>query len=241
MPVPDSVNLMDQLMPAQKKHSFLFPCSSIDFFMARTGTGPPQHKYEREHLDLLFAGTIRKGGWTFLTPYPELAKDPQKLVGKTIGLLNAPESEHWGTPTLLSNAILRDAWGIYDQVKKIHVGMPDVGRVFAAGEADAVFYGIANIRSGKFVIPEPLADLLKEQQYYWFYLSPVDVVKINAANPGKIRLIDVPKGSLTLPESSFKTVNPPDDITMADYCSALTAWRDTEDEVVYELLKFIVD
>ncbi|MFC1945415.1 hypothetical protein ACFLWF_01530 [Chloroflexota bacterium] len=28
---------------------------------------------------------------------------------------------------------------------------------------------------------------------------------------------------------------------MADYCSALTAWRDTEDEVVYELLKFIVD
>ena len=176
-----------------------------------------------------------------MTPYPELAEDPRKLAGKTVGLLHAPESEHWGSPTLLSHAILRDAWGIYNQVKKIPVGMPEIGRIFAAGEADASFHGIVNIHSGKFVIPGPLAALLKKQQYYWFSLSPTDVVRINAANLDKIRLINIPSGSLVLPESSFKTVNPPEDIRMADFCGALMAWRDTEDELVYELLKFIVD
>jgi len=240
IPVPDSINLTDKLDPAKKKHTFPL-CPSTDFLMARTGTGPLQHKYDREHPDLLFAGTIRKGGWTFITPDPELARDPRKLAGRTVGLVHGMESDHWGSPMLMSLAILKDAWGVYDDVKKIQIGMPDVGSAFATGKADAIFGGVVNICSGKLAIPGPLSALLKEKQYYWLPLSQADVDKVNAANACKIRLINIPKGSLTLPGSPIKTVNPPEDVTMADFCGALTAWRDTEEEVVYELLKFIVD
>ena len=150
-------------------------------------------------------------------------------------------SDHWGSPMVMSLAILNDAWGIYDKVKPVFVERTDMGRAFATGEADAVFWGVVNICSDKLAIPGSLSALLKEKQYYWIPLSQADVDKVNAAGDCKLRLINIPKGSLTIPGSPVETVNPPEDITMADFCIALTAWRDTEEEVVYELLKFIVD
>jgi len=241
VPLPDSVNLADKLEPAKKKYIFPLACPTTDFLMARAGAGPPKHKYDREYTDMMFVGTIHRWGWTFLTPYPELAREPRKLAGRTVGVVNAPESEHWGSPTVLTNAILRDAWDIYDKVKKIQVIAPDVGKAFAANEADAIFWGRADDCSGKFTTAAPFFGLLKEKQYYWIPLSQADVDKINATNVWKIRLINVPKGSVSLPGPPPKTVNPPEDVAMADFSGALTAWADTDDEVIYELLKFIVD
>jgi len=189
----------------------------------------------------MFAGTVSKEGRTFITPDPELARDPRKLAGKTVGLVYAMEADHWGSPMVLSLSMLRDAWGIYDEVKKVQVGMVDLSSAFETGKADAVFCGVVSNYNGKFAIPEPLSALLKQKQYYWVPLSQTDVEKINATNDYRIRLISVPGGSLTMAGPQIKAVNPPEDVTMADFCVALTVWRDTEDEVVYELLKFIVD
>ena len=241
VPVPDSLDAIDRLPPERRKHAFPLACPTTDFLLARAGGGPPKHRYNRKYTDLMFAGAITRWGWTFLTPHPELASDPRKLAGRTVGVVHGPASEHWGSPTLLSNAILRDAWGIHDRVKQVEVAVPDVGRAFAGKEVDAVFWGKADVCGGQFVTPAPFVNLLRENQYYWLPLSPADVDRINAANAWKTRLIKVPRGGVSLPGTPTGTINPPEDVAMADFCGALVAWADTEEEIVYDLLKFIAD
>lgn len=240
IPVPDSVNLIDEFEPEKKKHTLLF-CPSTDFILARKGSGPPKHKYYREHPDLMFAGTIGRTGRTFITPFPEIAEDPQKLDGRTVGLINSMDGDHWGSPMILSLSILRDAWGIYDEVKMIQVGIPDLNDAFENGKVAAAFLGVVDICSGKLNIGEALSAFLKRKPCYWIPLFQTDVAKINAANDFKIGLMSIPKSSLVTPGMEIKTVNRHEDFTLADFCVALAAWEDTEEEVVYELLKFIVD
>ncbi|MFC2056681.1 hypothetical protein ACFLTO_03825, partial [Chloroflexota bacterium] len=108
--------------PAEKKHAFPIPMLSVDYYLLRDGSGPPKHKYDNKHPDVRFIGTIAAGGQTFLTPHQELAEDPRELAGRTVGLAYSIESEHWGTPMILSLGLLKDAWGIFDKVKPIRVG-----------------------------------------------------------------------------------------------------------------------
>ena len=240
-PLPGSVSKIDQMPPDQKKHAFVGYLTPTDFLTARAGAGPEQHKYERTYTDLLFVGTVGAGGWTFLTKDPELAKDPRKLAGKKIGVNCTRGEAVWGSPDLLSNAIVRDAWGIFDQVEFVKVMFPAAGGMLDAGLVDAAFWGMANDMSGKFTVPGILYTPLKNSQYYWIPLTQDDVDKINAANVWKISLITVPKDALKLPGSPSETVNPPEDVTMANFGAVMTAWADTEDELVYEMLKFLVD
>ncbi|MFC2056456.1 hypothetical protein ACFLTO_02665, partial [Chloroflexota bacterium] len=122
VPVPQSVNLIDKMDPAERKHAFPIPMFPTDFYLLRDGSGPPKHKYDNKHPDVRFIGTISAGVQAFLTPHRELAEDPRKLAGRTVGLVGSLESEHWGSPMILSLALLKDAWGIFDKVKPIRVG-----------------------------------------------------------------------------------------------------------------------
>jgi len=240
MPLPSSVNKIDKMPAEERKYAFAAFLPPTDFLLARAGGGPEKHKYTRAYTDLLFAGNVGTGGWTFLTRDRELAKDPRKLAGKVVGVVNPPEARAWGSPDLLAYSILKDAWGIYDEVDLVKVSLPEVGGMFDAEMIDAAFWGMANSLSGTYTIPGPFYDTFKENQYYWIPLTQADVDKINAANPWKISLLTVPKGSITIPGPPAKTVNPPEDVIMCDFGSALAAWEDTEEDVVYEMLRFIV-
>jgi len=239
-PLPASITAIAKMPPAKRKHSFAAFLPVTDFLLARAGGGPEKHRYDKAYKDLLFAGNIMNGGWTFLTKDPALAEDPRKLAGKVVGVVHAPEEHAWGSPDLLSNAILRDAWGIIDQVKLIKVPLPEVGKMFKAKKFDAVFWGMANNISGKFSIPGPLIGPLRAGPTYWIPLTQQDVDKINAANKWKVSLIKVPKNAIKLPGPPLRWANPQDDVTMADFPGALAVWKDTEDDLVYEMLKFIV-
>ena len=241
IPLPDSLAVIDKMPPDKKKYGFVFYMPVTDFLIARNGTGPEQHKYEKAYPDQMFAGNVSNGGWTFLTKNPMLAKDPKKLAGKVVGVVHAPDAKHWGSPTLLSNAILRDAWGILDQVKQIAVPFPKVGEMFKAKKFDAVFWGMADNRSGRFTVAGPLIGTLRASPTYWIPLTQKDVDKINAANEWKIGLITVPKNAIKLPGPPLRFANPQDNVTMADFAGAISVWKDTEDHIVYEMLKFIVD
>lgn len=241
VPVPDSVNLIDKMDPAERKHAFPFTWRPTDFYLARAASGPPKHKYDNKHPDLRFIGTISLGGETFLTPHQEFAKDPRKLAGRPVGLVHAIEADHWGAPMIQSLAILKDAWGIYDKIKPVQVRMSDMGKAFATGKADAIFGGRTSYQNGKFYASDSLLALLNEKKFYWIPITQEELDRTDAANGWKTRLITMPKGSLNQPDTPPDIVNPPEDITLIGTCSALAAWQDTEDEVVYELLKFFVD
>ncbi|MFC2056977.1 TAXI family TRAP transporter solute-binding subunit, partial [Chloroflexota bacterium] len=137
--------------------------------------------------------------------------------------------------------LLKDAWGIFDKVKPIRVGMGDGVRALAAGEVDAVFDVGTRYHNGKFHARKPLLDLLNEKQYYWIPVTQAELDRADAANGWKTKLVTMPKGALNQPDTPPHIVNPPEDVTLVDTCGALGAWQDTEDEVVYELLKFVVD
>jgi len=240
LPLPVSVNNIDKMPAEQRKYGFAAFLPVTDFLLARAGGGPEKHKYAREYTDLLFVGNITNGGWTFLTRDPELAKDPKKLAGKVVGVINPPEARAWGSPDLLAYSILKDAWGIYDEVDLVKVTLPEVGAMFDAELIDAAFWGMANNMSGSYNIPPPFYSTFQDNQYYWIPLNQADVDKINAANTWQINLLTVPKGSIKIPGPPAKTVNPPEDVTMCDFGGAFTAWEDTEEDVVYEMLRFIV-
>ena len=240
LPLPASVNKIDEMPAEERKYGFAAFLPVTDFLLARAGGGPEKHKYAREYTDLLFVGNVTNGGWTFLTKDPELAADPRKLAGKVVGVINPPEARAWGSPDLLAYSILKDAWGIYDEVDLVKVSLPEVGGLFDAELIDAAFWGMANNMSGTYTIPPPFYDTFKDNQYYWIPLTQADVDKVNAANAWKINLLTVPKDSITIPGPPATTVNPPEDVTMCDFGGAFTAWEDTEEDVVYEMLRFIV-
>jgi len=240
IPVPDSVNKADKLPPDVRKYTFATFLTPTDFLPARAGDSPPQHKYDRAFTDLLFAANMSNGGWTFLTRDPELAADPKKLAGKTVGMIYAMDSPVWGSPQLLSVSMLRDAWGIIDEVNLIDVGMMEVMGMFDNGMLDACFWGMFNDMSGgTFTVPGPFISAFQKTQHYFIPLTQEDVNKINAANTWKISLLNVPKGSIKVPGPPSKIVNPPEDITVPDFGWAWAPWEDTEEEVVYEMLSFI--
>jgi len=241
LPLPISLHTIDKMPPDKKKYAFAAFLPPTDFLLARAGGGPEKHKYNRAFTDLLFAANVSNGGWTFFTKDPELAADPRKLAGKVVGVVNAPEARTWGSPTLLSNAIFRDAWGIIDKVDQIEVSLPEVGGMFEAGMIDAAFWGMANNMSGTYTIPGPFIGLLRSSPTYWIPLTQEDVDKINAANPWKISLLTLPKDAIKVPGPPLQWTNPPDDVTMCDFGGALAVWKETEEDVVYEMLKFIVD
>ncbi len=189
----------------------------------------------------MFVGTVGGGGWTFLTTDPEVAKDPRKLAGRRVGVNCTPAEAHWGSPDVLSNSIVTDAWGMsLDDIEWVKCMFPSAGSMLEFGVVDAAFWGMANNMSGQFTIPEILYTPLKKMQFHWVPLTQADADKVNAANIWKISLVNVPKDSLKLP-GPYETVNPPEDVTMADFTSILGAWADTEDELVYELIKFFAD
>ena len=51
-------------------------------------------------------------------------------------------------------------------------------------------------------------------------------------------MIKMAKGSLFIPGKA-STVTPPEDITAARFGSTIAVWKDCEEEVVYEFLKFL--
>ena len=238
--LPDSVNQADKLSPDVRKHTFPAFLTPTDFLPARAGGGPAQHKYDRAYTDLLFAANLSSGGWTFITRNPELAADPKKLVGKTIGMPYAMDAPVWGSPQLLGVAILKDAWGILDQVKLVPVGMPYVMDKFNAGEIDAAFWGIpSQMSNGTFAMPGPFTAGLQATQHYLIPVTQADADKINAANPWKISLVTVPKGSAKVPGPPSAIVNPPTDVTVPEFGWAWAPWKDTEEDIVYEMLSYI--
>ena len=72
----------------------------------------------------------------------------------------------------------------------------------------------------------------------WVGISMEDVDKMNKKNPWKLHHVLVPRGSL---RTNGPKLDPPMDMGMAGLSMALCAWESTEDEVIYELLKFMDD
>ncbi|MFC1868688.1 ABC transporter substrate-binding protein [Thermodesulfobacteriota bacterium] len=227
IPAPDHLHMIDKLPPELKRHSLpLVP--NTDFFPALQGKGPEWHKYQREFKDLKFVATIGLSAFAMATYDPEI-RTPQHLIGKRIGIRPRPSSLR-----VLKQAILKDAWGIYDKVILKDCFRPQAKDGLLKGDFDATFWFENRQVVDGFECCEPLA--LEAKDAGWVGLSFEDIDRINRNNPWKLHRVLVPRGSL---RANGPKLDPTMDIGMAGLSTALCAWDSTEDEVVYELLRFM--
>ncbi len=227
IPAPDHLHMIDQLPEKLKKYSLpIVP--NTDFMPAILGKGPEWHKYQHEFTDLKFVATIGLSAFALATYNPEI-KTPQQLAGKKIGIRPRPSSLR-----VLKEAILRDAWGIYDEVILKDCFRPQAKDGLFNNDFDATFWFENRQIVDGFECLEPLA--LERKDTDWISISLKDVDRINSNNPWKLQRVLVPQGSL---RAKGQKLDPPMDTGMAGLSMALCAWDSTEDEVVYELVHFM--
>ncbi|OPX41816.1 MAG: hypothetical protein B1H13_00140 [Desulfobacteraceae bacterium 4484_190.3] len=227
IPAPNHLHMIDKLPQELKKHSLpIVP--NTDFLPAILGKGPQWHNYQREFTDLKFVATTALSAFALATYDPEI-RTPQHLTGKKVGIRPRPSSLR-----VLKEAILRDAWGIYDKVILKDCFRSEAKDGLLKGDFDATFWFENRQVVDGFECLEPLA--LEAKDTGWVGISLEDTDRINRNNPWKLHRVLVPGGSL---RANGPKLDPPMDIGMAGLSTALCAWDSTEDEVVYELVKFM--
>lgn len=227
IPVPAMMHKIDTLPSEVKKYSLpILP--NTDFVIARQGEGPPCHCYNRAFTELRFVATLCCGTWGVTTYDPEI-KTPEQLIGRKIGV--EPEG---GAPRVLMDAVLRDAWGIYNKVVIVECGPLQVKQGLLSRDLDATFW----VRTWEVVDGFACGDLgvLDARETHWVSLSREDVERINNRNPWKTHRVLMPRGSI---RARGPKVDPQEDVGLPGFTSALCAWENTEGEVVYELLRFL--
>ena len=228
IPAPQHLVKINELPEDQKKHTLpIVP--NTDFIPARQGSGPaPCHCYDKPLEDLKFVASINPTPWGLITCNPDI-KTPEQLAGKRIGV--EPEG---GSPRVLADALLRDAWGLYDRVELKGCHPPQVMPGLLSGDIDATFWMQAWETLGGFECS--LRNLLEKKDTYWIGLSFEDVDRINKKNNWKLSRVLLPKGSLGI---RGPKQDPPEDVGLPSFTGAICAWDDTEEEVVYALVKFL--
>ena len=227
VPLPDQIPLIDRLPDERKKHSLPI-VSSVDFMPARRGEGPSWHRYERPFEDLKFVATTSVIGFGMST-FDESINMPEQLAGKAIAVVPRPSSL-----MVLCEAVLRDGWGIYDQVVLKESFYPEARKALLAGEVNATFWNTMWEIEGGFQCLDP--GILQERQAYWIGLSLDNVKDINEKNPWDLHRMLVSAGSIA---AKGPKLDPPLDVGLAGLSIAICAWDSAEHDLVYELVRFL--
>jgi TRAP-type uncharacterized transport system substrate-binding protein len=227
VPLPDQIPLIDRFPDEWKKHSLPI-VSSVDFMPARRGEGPSWHRYERPFKDLKFVATTSVIGFGIST-FDESINRPEQLVGKTIAVMPRPS-----TLRVLSEAVLKDGWGIYDQVVLKEFYYPEARKALLSGEVNATFWNSAWEIEGGFQCLDP--GILQEKQAHWIGMSLENVKDVNEKNPWDLHRMLLPAGSIS---AKGPKLDPPKEVGLAGLSIAICAWDSTENELVYELVRFL--
>jgi TRAP transporter TAXI family solute receptor len=221
----DAVTTTDALEPGRRKHSFIMSMPNVEFTKARLGEKP----YKRKYNDLKFIATISIANFGFCTYNPDI-KSPRDLIGKTIAVFMKGSA-----PTTLSDAILRDGWGIYDKIRLSYHSPMAFGDILTTRVADAAFgVLVVPLKGGKFG-SNPYFDTIRmSRTTYWLGVSEEDIERINERNPWKASREMIPKDALGAGQ-------PAKDTGLISVPTIMAGWDMGNEEVVYELTKFLAE
>jgi len=207
---------------------------NTDFMYAWQAGGPPEHKYEHKFTDLKFIAS-KPGSFPGIFALDQDIHGTEDLAGLRIGVVPRVSS-NW----IWTYALLNDAWDIYDKVKLVTCPTPNHGlEKILNGEIDATMWGFFLMETieGNGFSTRPGMDAFEGKRINWINVSLEDVAKINRANPWKMGRVVMAKGSLRA--EGPKALDPEKDIGLAEFSVAICGWDSTDDDVVYELLKFL--
>ncbi|MFC1968084.1 TAXI family TRAP transporter solute-binding subunit [Chloroflexota bacterium] len=219
----DAIHTTNVLPPERKKSVFL--CITTGVSMAEAWQGLAQ--YKRKFTDMKLVASTGKTGFTFIT-YDSNIKTPKDLAGKrlTLQLKTMPLYP-------LGEALLRDAWGILDQVKISDMAPTGTKDYLVTGIVDAAFVAPATENAGgKFGIPPYVSEAQAARKTYWVEVSEEDVARVNENNPWTVSRVEVPTGAVG---GGY----PLEDTGVVAWYNYIVAWDVADEEVVYELVKFL--
>lgn len=220
--LPDSINRINTL-EAELRHFHLPIVTTLDYPTARANTAPDWHGYSRANSDLLFVASLYDVSFGVLA-FSEDIQSPEDLIGKRIAVPARPSAVRW-----FSEALLRDGWGILDQVELVDTVPPDLPAAIAEGRVDATAWNIMSETPDGFLPMIP--PLLDAPGAHWLDVSQEALEAINESNPFTTELVMVEPGSVLGAQ-----IQPAEPVALLSFRQALTAWADTPDEAVEEIL-----
>lgn len=220
--LPDSINQINALDPAERPYHLPI-VTTLDYSAAREMTAPDWHAYTRANRDLLFVTSLYEVSFGVLA-FSEDIRTPDDLIGKRIAVPPRPSAVRW-----FSEALLGDGWGILGQVELVDMVPPDLPAALAEGRIDATTWNIMSETPDGFLPMIPA--LLDAPNAHWLSVAPDTLDAVNAANPFTTEAVIVLPGSILRAETQ-----PADTVTLLSFRQALTAWQDTPDEVVTDIL-----
>lgn len=223
---PDHIHRIS-LWPDYRKKYALPIVPSTDFIPARKGKGPDWHPYPNAHTDLKYVACL--GFFAFgIATYQKELNSMEQLHNKVIGGTARPSSLR-----ILQEAIAFDTSEFSKPIIK-DVNPSEVKQALEKGEIDATFW-FQNFPTIK-GYPCLLHEVLGARKICCVSLSSEQIDSINNKHSWKTDRVSLSAGEITL--SSLQP-DPPAEVGMAGFYSAICAWDTTEDEIVYELVRFI--
>jgi hypothetical protein len=214
VPLPDSINRIAALSIAEKARHLPI-VTTIDFLPARRRQGPDWHAYDSVNDDLKLATSLYDVAFGVLSTARDIST-PDQLRGRRIGVPPRPSSVR-----LFTEALLRDGWGILDDVELVDLTPPAVTGAVSSGWIDATTWNLVTIGPDHFTPEFP--ELLRRPGARWIAVSAATIDKINAANPFKIAGSKVKAADAQTMLLSFR--------------QGLAVWASTPDEVVSGILE----
>ena len=212
--LPQSINELDPLLAAERARQLPI-VTAPDWPLARAGTGPDWHGYPKARPDLMFVSALYEVGFGIQALTPGIAK-PADLIGRRIAAPPRPSAVR-----MLTEALVRDGWGLEAQVTIVDAQPPQVGALLRDGQVDATSWNL--------ILPTPtgpaamIGPLAVTPQRPMLPVSAPELARLNAANP--FALTPVRLGG----------------VEALSFRQGLAAWRDSDSVRLAALLRAIRD
>lgn len=222
--LPDSINDINRMPPTESKRHLPI-VTTVDLLPARNKTGVSWHAYDRDNQDLKLVTTLYDIGFGLLSFDPSISS-PSDLAGKRVGVPPRPSSIR-----VLSEALLRDGWGILDKVELVDLTPAEVNKALNSGLIDATTWNLVRREAKGYATLLPA--LLSHPNARWMQVDADVISKINENNPF---ILDMTTMSVKAVNGAGKAEN----INLLSFAQALAAWDSTDEKTVKGLLNCIV-
>lgn len=225
--LPDSINTIAERPEAEKRHHLPI-VTSVDFLPARDMTGVAWHAYHRANTDLKLVAALYDVAFGVLALDTAIVS-PAGLKGKRIGVPPRPSSFR-----VISEALLRDAWGLLDDVELVDLRPNEVVEAVATGRIHATTWNfMSRTRDG---FAPLLPELTQGRPAHWLGVSAEQIAAINQANAFHIDGVLVPAASIRIEGAD----QPLAAVTWLSMKQGLAAWDSTENATVASVLQCLL-
>jgi|GEM_PF-1469135 len=213
--LPASINRIAAM--GEERPAHLPIVTTVDFRPARAGTGPEWHGYSQANQGLKFVSTLYDIGFG-IQPFDLAITEPAQLRGKRIAAPPRPSAVR-----LLTETLLRDGWGILDEVELVDMVPPQIAGAINEDAIDATSWNL--VVPGQLGFVPMIPALPGVEAVRFLPVSEEALARINAANP------------FTSALHSLRAGDPP----LISFAQALAAWDDGDPAQIRALLGWLAD